>query len=123
MSPILDALEQTLWQEYAELLRARGQLTRDAEPWLFSVAAAGADFLRWREVASKREHVLTSEQGPKADPAHVQMRLARKAWIDVLKEAGLTPASVGRVQVPEPDDTGDDFDAHQAQRTPLYAVK
>ncbi|MBK9497084.1 MAG: hypothetical protein IPO08_21735 [Xanthomonadales bacterium] len=82
--------------------------------------------MRWREEAASVSRIVYElgdpeagvAVGPKVHPAHQQYRLARKAWLDILKEGGLTPASVVRVKMPDtPDEeTVDPFTAIDAKR-------
>lgn len=121
-----DALERDAWARLAGQLRLQKRLTLDTGPWLLSAATAEADFMRWREEAAAVSRIVYElgdpevgvAAGPKVHPAHQQYRLARKAWLDILKEGGLTPASVVRVKMPDaPDEeTVDPFTAIDAKR-------
>jgi phage terminase small subunit len=93
-------------------------LSLDAAEWLIAAASAQSDFMQWRAASLNETMIIETEAGPKAHPAHQQHRLARKAWLDILKEGGLTPASVVRVKMPEaPDEEpGDPFTAIDAKR-------
>lgn len=115
--------EREWWTHYAGLLRGQQRLTLDTAPWLVTAATVSADFMAWRGEALSAPMVVSSEQGDKAHPAWVQYRLARVAWLKVLTEAGLTPASVSRVVLPKADDEdADDFQTFQA-RGALRRVK
>lgn len=107
----LDDAERAWWDILAAELKRQQRLTMDVGPWLVNASRAGAAMLQWREAAKQApliyEKVMvdgtgTEHREPKAHPAHVQGRLAVKAFVDLLKEAGLTPATVARVKLLEP---------------------
>ena len=116
----LSELEREHWDVLLALLEHRGQLTQDTGQWLFTAVSAYSDLLKWRETAARvpmtYEHVvdLLGSTEPKTHPAHVQHRIARAHYVALLKEAGLTPASISRVVVPKrPDVPVDPFAAFQ----------
>lgn len=113
-----DEKESAAWESLAAQLRLQKRLTLDVAEWLIAAASAQADFLAWRAESLNETMIIETEQGVKAHPAHQQHRLARKAWLDILKEGGLTPASVVRVKMPDaPDeDKVDPFTAIDAKR-------
>ncbi len=113
-----DEHESAAWAALAAQLRLQKRLSLDAAEWLIAAASAQADFLAWRAASLNETMIVETEAGPKAHPAHQQHRLARKAWLDILKEGGLTPASVVRVKLPDaPDEeTVDPFTAIDARR-------
>lgn len=113
-----DDKETAAWESIAAQLRLQKRLTLDAAEWLIAAASAQADFIEWRAASLNEAMIIETEHGPKAHPAHQQHRLARKAWLDILKEGGLTPASVVRVKLPDaPDEeTVDPFTAIDARR-------
>lgn len=119
-----DQREIEAWDRLVEQLRLQKRCTVDAGPWLLSAATAEADYLRWREEAATVTRIVETESGPKAHPAHQQARLARKSWIDILKEGGLTPNSIARVKMPEQKDQEqvDPFDALANRRAPNVAT-
>lgn len=103
--------ERAAWDRLAEILTAQRRYTADAGPWLMVAATAAADADAWHAEAAQHPRIVETSDGYKAHPAHQQARLARRAWIDVLREGGLTPASVGRVVMPPPVSTElDPFD-------------
>lgn len=125
----LNQIEVDHWDVLLELLKARGQLTRDTGQWLIAAVTAYCDWLKWRETAATAPMTfdkvgLSGDKEPKTHPAHVQVRLARQHYINVLKEAGLTPASVSRVVVPKkPEKEEDPFESHQQRRAQMRLVK
>ena len=127
-----DQREIEAWDRLVEQLRLQKRCTVDAGPWLLAAATAEADYLRWREEAAVVSRIVYElgdadagvAVGPKVHPAHQQARLARKSWIDILKEGGLTPSSIARVKMPEQKDQEqvDPFDALANRRAPNVAT-
>ena len=105
-----------MWDELAAILESEHRLSQSDGPWLAKAADAWADYQRLRIVGDETPltQVKVTVDGAgqehretKMEPVHQQVRLARKAFTDLLKEAGLTPASRARVSVPEADTSVD----------------
>lgn len=100
------------WEEMAALLDGEKRLSESDGPWLVSIAEAWGDYQKWR-VASETAPLTQAKVSVdgagvehvevKAHPVHQQVRFARKALTDLLKEAGLTPTSRSRVSMPAED--------------------
>jgi P27 family predicted phage terminase small subunit len=112
----LSACASAYWDEGAALLEGEHRLSESDGPWLCNYAEACADYQKWRaasdiapltQVKVSVDGAGVEHQEVRVHPVHQQVRLARKALTELLKEAGLTPASRARVSVPS-EDTQDD---------------
>lgn len=102
-----------MWDYLADLLDRERRLSLAEAQWLTMAAEAWADYQKLRaeaEVTPLTQVKVTVDgagvehQERKIEPVHQQLRLARKAFTDLLKEAGLTPTSRARVVMPTEDD-------------------
>ena len=122
----LGPVSGAMWDELAAILDGEHRLSESDGMWLLNAAEAWMDYQRWRveaehapmtQVKVTVDSAGSEHQEIKPHPAHQQARLARKAFTDLLKEAGLTPASRARVSVPV------EVEAVDATETFLRAVK
>lgn len=73
---------------------------------------------------ARKEPIVAGPRGPKANPAAGVASQAARVALDLLRDFGLTPASLGRVDVPpEPDPELDAIDRFMLQRDDLRAKR
>ena len=112
----LGPIATAMWDELAALLEGERRLSQSDGLWLTKAADAWVDYQRLRVEAETTPLTQTrvtvdgsgqEHRETKMEPVHQQVRLARKAFTDLLKEAGLTPTSRARVVMPPADDAVD----------------
>ena len=71
---------------------------------------------------ARAEPIVAGPRGPKANPACGVASQAARVALDLLRDFALTPAALGRVDVPtEEDSAGSLIDAYRRQRADIRA--
>lgn len=94
-----DPIAASVWRDTAAILQERGDLKPSYGLALALLAVEYARHVGAAELA-RREPIVTDGRGPRANPACTVAASAARIAADMMRELGLTPASLARVDLP-----------------------
>lgn len=91
-----------VWRQTCDILREMGMLSRTDAHLLEHYSITYAEYLKLYEIVQQEGHI--HESGSRITPASTAMSRLASEHIKLVTELGLTPASRGKLSLPDGDD-------------------
>lgn len=91
-----------IWKQTCEILREMGMLSKTDSHLIEHYSICYAEYLKLYEIVQQKGHI--SDSGNSVGPASTAMTRLASEHIKLVNELGLTPASRGKLTLPEGED-------------------